>query len=131
MPSEQGSGRAPAAALLNGLDLVGERIDEIRVVICGAGTVGTGCARLLLRLGVRAENLLVYDVAGLPHPDRADLHEYQRTFARANPAQQLAQGLRGADVFIGASAPGVCARRPRAASTGSRARGARPRMLHG
>ena len=96
-----------AAALLNALDLVEKRMEEIRVVLCGAGTVGTGCARLLLALGVKPENLLVYDVKGLIRPDRKDLHDYQRVFARENPARQLADGLRGADVFLGASAAGV------------------------
>jgi malate dehydrogenase (oxaloacetate-decarboxylating)(NADP+) len=96
-----------AAALLNALDLVDKRIDAIRVVLCGAGTVGTGCARLFLSLGVRAENLLVYDVQGLIHPDREDLHDYQRPFAREHPARRLDEGLRGADVFLGASAGGV------------------------
>jgi malate dehydrogenase (oxaloacetate-decarboxylating)(NADP+) len=96
-----------AAALLNALELVAKRIDAVRVVVCGAGTVGTGCARLLLSLGVKAENLLVYDVKGLVHPDREDLHAYQREFARAHPARSLEEGLRGADVFLGASAGGV------------------------
>jgi len=96
-----------AAALLNALELVAKRIDAIRVVLCGAGTVGTGCARLFLSLGVREENLLVYDVKGLVHPDREDLHEYQRAFARKDPARQLDEGLRGADVFLGASAGSV------------------------
>jgi malate dehydrogenase (oxaloacetate-decarboxylating)(NADP+) len=96
-----------AAALLNALELVAKRIDAVRVVLCGAGTVGTGCARLLLSLGVREENLLVYDVKGLLHPDREDLHEYQRALARKDPARQLEEGLRGADVFLGASSFGV------------------------
>jgi malate dehydrogenase (oxaloacetate-decarboxylating)(NADP+) len=96
-----------AAALLNALELVAKRVEAVRVVVCGAGTVGTGCVRLFLSLGVKPENLLVYDVNGLVHPDREDLHPYQREFARAEPARQLAEGLRGADVFLGASAGGV------------------------
>ncbi|HSD66030.1 MAG TPA: phosphate acyltransferase, partial [Vicinamibacteria bacterium] len=95
------------AALLNALELVAKRIEAVRVVVCGAGTVGTGCVRLFLSLGVKAENLLVYDVRGLVHPDREDLHEYQRAFARKDTALQLVEGLRGADVFLGASAGGV------------------------
>ncbi len=93
-----------AAALINALDLVEKRIEEIRVVVCGAGTVGTGCVRILLGLGVRPENLLVYDVHGLLHPDRDDLHDRQRELARDDPSRRLADGLRGADVFLGASA---------------------------
>jgi malate dehydrogenase (oxaloacetate-decarboxylating)(NADP+) len=96
-----------AAALLNALDLVDKRIENIQVVLCGAGTVGTGCARLLLNLGVKAENMRVYDAYGLLHTDRDDLLEYQRIFARTDNARELAQGLKGADVFIGASAGGV------------------------
>jgi malate dehydrogenase (oxaloacetate-decarboxylating)(NADP+) len=96
-----------AAALLNALDLVEKKIGEIRVVLCGAGTVGIGCARLLLGMGVSAENLLVYDVQGLLRPDRRDLNEYQRAFARPHSAGRLEEGLRGADVFLGASASGV------------------------
>jgi malate dehydrogenase (oxaloacetate-decarboxylating)(NADP+) len=96
-----------AAALLNALGLVAKRIEGVRVVLCGAGTVGTGCARLLLSLGVRPENLLVYDAEGLVHPDRKDLHDHQRVFARDDPARQLSEGLRGADVFLGASAGSV------------------------
>jgi len=96
-----------AAALLNALDLVEKKIEDIQVVICGIRTVGIGCARLFLRLGVHPENLLVYDAKGLIHPDRQDLSEYQRVFARKHSAQDLASGLRGADVFLGASADGV------------------------
>jgi len=95
------------AALLNALDLVEKKIEAIRVVLSGIGTVGTGCARLLLKLGVQPENLLVYDVKGLLHPGREDLHEYQRVFAREDSARNLTAGMRGADVFLGASGAGV------------------------
>ncbi len=96
-----------AAALLNAADLVEKRIEDIRVVICGARTVGTGCARLLLCLGVQPENLLMYDSKGLLHPGRNDLHDFQRTFARDNSARTLSEGVRGADVLLGASVSGI------------------------
>jgi malate dehydrogenase (oxaloacetate-decarboxylating)(NADP+) len=96
-----------AAALLNALDLVEKRIDEIKVIICGAGTLGTGCVRLFKQLGVNPNNMLVYDVAGLIHSDRDDLFDYQREYARDNDARELAEGIKGADFFLGASAGGV------------------------
>jgi malate dehydrogenase (oxaloacetate-decarboxylating)(NADP+) len=96
-----------SAALVNALDLADKRIGDVRVVICGAGTVGLGCARLFTALGVDPENLLLYDVDGLIHPERRDLNPYQAQFARSDPARTLAEGLRGADVFVGASAGGV------------------------
>jgi len=102
-----GTAVVAAAALLNALDLVDKRIEDARMVVCGAGTVGIGCARLFLRLGLRPENLLVYDVHGLLHPDRGDLHEYQRVFCRDEPLRELGQGVAEADVFVGASTGGV------------------------
>lgn len=96
-----------AAGLLNALDLAEKKISEARVVICGMGNVGMGCGRLFLRLGVRPENLLAYDAKGLLHPDRDDIPEYQRAFVRKHPARDLAAGLKDADVFLGASVPGV------------------------
>lgn len=96
-----------AAALINALDLVEKKLEEIRVIICGAGTVGIGCARLFLRMGVRPENLLIYDVNGLLHPDRADLFDCQRVFARKHEAMDLSAGIKGADVLVGASVGGV------------------------
>jgi malate dehydrogenase (oxaloacetate-decarboxylating)(NADP+) len=95
------------AALINSLELAGKRVEEIRVVICGAGTVGIGCARLFLRFGVQQENLLLYDIRGLVHPDRNDLFDCQRELARAHPALSLPDGVRGADVLVGASTGAV------------------------
>ncbi|HOX26169.1 MAG TPA: phosphate acyltransferase [Candidatus Krumholzibacteria bacterium] len=95
------------AALINALELADKTIADARIVICGAGTVGLGCARLVAALGVPRENLLLYDVHGLVHPDREDLNPYQRAFARAESARTLAEGMRGADAFLGASAGGV------------------------
>jgi len=95
------------AAVRNALDLVDKRVDGVQVVLCGAGTVGTGCARLLLRLGVPPGHLRVYDRDGLLHPDRPDLAPYQRSLCRADAPPALAEGVAGADVLIGASAAGV------------------------
>jgi len=95
------------AALINALELVDKQMDEVRVVICGAGTVGIGCARLLLKQGVLPENLLMYDVDGLIHTARKDLHQYQQEFASDSSLKTLTSGLVGADVFLGASAGGV------------------------
>jgi len=95
------------AGLINGLDLADKKITDVRAVVCGAGTIGLGCCRLLQAMGLPAENLLVYDIQGLIHEDRADLNPYQRIFARREDARTLAEGLRGADVFLGASGGGV------------------------
>jgi malate dehydrogenase (oxaloacetate-decarboxylating)(NADP+) len=97
------------AALINALELANKSIADARVVVAGAETVGIGCARLLRRLGVGARRMLVYDVEGLLTPERDDLHPYQREFAVEADERTLAEGVRGADVFVGASAGGILA----------------------
>ena len=103
----QGTAVVAAAALSNALDLVDKVVSAARIVICGAGTVGIGCARLFRRLGVAPENLLIYDVDGLVHVEREDLTSYQRAFATTDSRRTLVEGLRDADVFVGASVGGV------------------------
>ena len=87
------------AGLINALDLVEKNLKDIKLVICGAGTVGIGCARLLLKWGLPSENLLVYDIRGLLHPDRKDLNDFQHKFARKVKAVKLEEGIKGADIF--------------------------------
>jgi malate dehydrogenase (oxaloacetate-decarboxylating)(NADP+) len=101
-----GTAVVATAALINALDLAGKKLEDVRVVICGAGTVGIGCARLIGALGLPAENLLLYDVNGLVHPEREDLSVYQRSFARVGP-RRLAEGVAGADVLLGAATGGL------------------------
>jgi malate dehydrogenase (oxaloacetate-decarboxylating)(NADP+) len=95
------------AALINALDVADKKPDAIKVVICGAGTVGIGCARMLAALGVPREQIVMYDVRGLIRPGREDLNEYQAAFANDVPELTMAAGIRGADVFVGASTSGV------------------------
>jgi malate dehydrogenase (oxaloacetate-decarboxylating)(NADP+) len=95
------------AALLNALAVADKQLDAIKVIICGAGTVGLGCARVLAALGVPREQIVMYDVLGLIHPARQDLNAYQAAFANDVRERTLEAGIRGADVFIGASTAGV------------------------
>jgi malate dehydrogenase (oxaloacetate-decarboxylating)(NADP+) len=95
------------AAVINALDLVDKRVEDVRLVVCGAGTVGLGCLRLLTALGIAPGNVLLYDKDGLVHPDRADLSSHHMVFARASDERTLADGVRDADIFVGASAGGV------------------------
>ncbi|HEU4383212.1 MAG TPA: phosphate acyltransferase [Anaeromyxobacteraceae bacterium] len=101
-----GTAVVATAALINALELAGKKLHDVRVVICGAGTVGLGCARLIGALGLPPENLLLYDVHGLVHPERGDLSAYQRAFARLGP-RTLAEGVAGADVLLGAATGGA------------------------
>jgi malate dehydrogenase (oxaloacetate-decarboxylating) len=90
--------------------VVGRRLEELRVVVLGAGAAGIACARLLLHAGVR--DLVAVDLGGILHPGRRDELDPQRQalMEQTNPrglAGGLAEALAGADVFIGLSGPGA------------------------
>ncbi len=103
----QGTAVVAAAGLLNALDLVDKDIGAVRIVISGAGTVGLGCARMFVLMGADPAQVWLYDARGLVEPGRDDLNAHQRQFARAGAPPTLELGLRGADVFVGASAGGI------------------------
>ena len=106
---QHGTAIVVAAALLNALKVVGKKIDEVRVVINGAGSAGIAIGRHLLNVGVR--HLTMVDRFGILARDDESLHEAHRAMAAiTNEAclhGTLADAMRGADVFIGVSAPGV------------------------
>lgn len=106
---QHGTAIISSAALLNGLEVVGKQIDNIRVVVSGAGAAAISCLRLYLALGVRRENVVVFDKDGLITPARTDLADMQRFFATERPITTMAEALHGADVFLGLSAGNVLA----------------------
>jgi len=97
------------AGLLNGLKVVGKKIEDVRVVISGAGAAGIATANLLLEAGVGS--LTMTDSKGIIAAGRGDMNPHKDTLAaRINPEGKtgsLADALRGADVFIGVSKPGI------------------------
>jgi malate dehydrogenase (oxaloacetate-decarboxylating)(NADP+) len=105
---QHGTAVISAAALLNALELVGKRIDEIKVVINGAGASGIACADLWVKLGVRKENLIMLDTKGVIYKGRKEgMNPYKERFAADTKARTLAEAIRGADVFLGLSVADV------------------------
>ena len=101
---QHGTAIVSLAALINALKLVRKSIDQIRIVINGAGAAGVAIAYLLQKAG--AEKICMCDSRGILSHDRADLNEQKRVFAVAQKGS-LADAVVGADVFLGVSAPGV------------------------
>ncbi len=96
------------AALLNGLEIVNKRLDEVRVCISGAGAAAISCAEFMVRLGVRRENILMVDSKGVIYRGRTDgMNKYKERFAAETSARTLADAVNGADVFYGLSAADV------------------------
>ncbi|UOR05222.1 NADP-dependent malic enzyme [Hymenobacter aerilatus] len=104
---QHGTAIITSAALLNALELVGKKIDEVQLVVSGAGAAAVSCLRLYLELGVKPENVVVFDKDGVINHQRTDLAELQMRFATQRPIATLAEAMRGADVFLGLSAANV------------------------
>ena len=103
---QHGTAIIVAAAILNGLHLVGKRLEEVRLTVCGAGAAALACLDLLTTLGLRHEHLLVVDVEGVVYAGRTVLMDpYKARFAQETTKRTLAEAIEGADVFLGLSAP--------------------------
>ncbi|MFE8646890.1 NADP-dependent malic enzyme [Sphingomonas sp. NCPPB 2930] len=104
---QHGTAIISSAALLNGLELVGKRIGEVKVAVSGAGAAAIACLDVMVGLGVRRENIFVVDSKGVIHDGRTNLDISKQRYAQRTEARTLADVVNGADVFLGCSAPGV------------------------
>ncbi len=101
---QHGTAIISGAGLLNALDVVGKKIEQVKVVFNGAGASAIACAEHYLRLGVKRENLILCDSKGVIYKGRsAGMNEYKEPFARETEARTLEEAFRGADVFVGLS----------------------------
>ncbi len=102
---QHGTAVVVAAAMLNGLELKNKKIEDVEVVIMGAGAAGLATAKLLIHLGVRKQKLWMVDSRGVIHTERHGLGPYKFAFARQTDKRTLDDVMVGADVFIGVSGP--------------------------
>ena len=105
---QHGTAIISAAAILNALEIVGKKMDEVKVVCSGAGAAAISCLNLWCALGVRRENITVCDSKGVVYLGReADMEPTKAAYARDTDARTLADALAGADVFLGLSTAGI------------------------
>ncbi len=104
---QHGTAIIGGAAFLNALELIGKKIDEVRVVFSGAGAAGIATARFFMELGVDPANVLMVDSRGVLHTGRTDMNEFKEEFVRDTEARTLADALVGADAFVGCSIAGT------------------------
>src|SRR3989440_2845162 len=101
---QHGTAIISGAALLNALEIVGKRIDQVRVVFNGAGASAISCAEHYIRLGILRGNILMCDTNGVLYKGRTKgMNEYKQRFAADTEARTLTDAMRGADVFFGLS----------------------------
>ncbi|MEM9994246.1 MAG: NADP-dependent malic enzyme, partial [Acinetobacter pittii] len=104
---QHGTSIIVGSALLNALQLVNKKIDEIKIVASGAGAAALSCLDLLCALGVNKENIIVADSRGLLTTSREGLDESKKRYVQDIKATQLHEVMAGADMFLGLSAAGI------------------------
>ena len=105
---QHGTAIVVGAAATNALHVAGKRFDEIKVVSTGGGAAGIACLNMLLKLGVRRENVWLCDLAGLVHEGReADMTPQKADYAQPGGPRTLDEVIEGADLFLGLSGPRV------------------------
>jgi malate dehydrogenase (oxaloacetate-decarboxylating)(NADP+) len=105
---QHGTAIIVAAALLNGLKVVGKTLGTVKLVTSGAGAAALACLDLLVRMGLPIEHITVTDIHGVVYRGRSvEMDEDKARFARDTPSRRLAEVIDGADVFLGLSAGGV------------------------
>ncbi|NLH51204.1 MAG: NADP-dependent malic enzyme [Myxococcales bacterium] len=105
---QHGTAIISAAALINACELTGRRLEDVKVVVNGAGAAGHACADLFVKLGVRHENVVLCDTKGVVYRGRAEnMNPYKEKWAADTTARTLTEALVGADVFLGVSVGGA------------------------
>ena len=105
---QHGTAIISGAALLNAVDLAGKRIDEIRVVVSGAGASAIACSKFYMALGVKRQNLMMVDTKGVIYEGRKEgMNAFKAQFAVPTNCRTLADAMVGADVLLGLSAKGL------------------------
>ena len=104
---QHGTSIIVGSALLNALQLVNKKIDEIKIVASGAGAAALSCLNLLCALGAKKENIIVADSRGLLTTSREGLDESKKRYVQDIPETQLHEVMSDADMFLGLSAAGI------------------------
>ena len=104
---QHGTAIISSAALLNALELANKKIEDVKLVVSGAGSAALACSNLYVLLGVKLENIIMFDSHGILSDDRTDLSDLQRRYCRGEKGKLLKEALVNADVFLGLSAGNI------------------------
>ncbi|MEH6404483.1 MAG: NADP-dependent malic enzyme [Sneathiella sp.] len=105
---QHGTAICVAAAVYNGLRVVGKDIKDVKLAACGAGAAALACLNLLVSLGLPKENIIVSDLHGVVYEGRkVEMDPYKSVFAVKTNKRNLAEAVDGADIFLGCSGPGA------------------------
>ncbi len=105
---QHGTAIITAAGLINAVEIQGKKLEDLRVVVNGAGAAGIACAELYIKLGVKRENIIMLDSRGVIYKGRKErMNPYKERFAHDTKLRTLEEAMKGADVFLGLSVADV------------------------
>ena len=104
---QHGTAIISSAALLNALELADKKIENVKLVVSGAGSAALACSNLYVLLGINPRNIIMFDKDGVLSSERNDLSDLQKRYAYGNPEISLLEALENADVFLGLSAANI------------------------
>ncbi len=104
---QHGTAIISSAALLNALELAGKKIDDVKIVVSGAGPSAMSCAKLYHSLGAKLSNIFMFDSKGLLSKKRTNLDDYKQFFATHENVISFEDAFKDADVFLGLSRAGL------------------------
>ena len=105
---QHGTAIIVAAGIINALKIVGKEISQVKLVTTGAGAAGIACLKLLVKLGMKKDNIIAVDHVGVIYKNRrAEQTPHKRMFASNTKLRTLSDVMKGADIFLGLSAPGI------------------------
>jgi malate dehydrogenase (oxaloacetate-decarboxylating)(NADP+) len=104
---QHGTAIISSAALLNALELAKKKIEDVKIVISGAGSAALACANLYVLLGVNPDKITMFDKEGVLSNDRTDLSDLQKRYCKGLKDSTLKEALLGADIFLGLSAGNI------------------------
>jgi len=104
---QHGTAIISGAALINALEIIGKKIEDVVIVVNGAGAAASSCTNLYMHLGAKLENIIMLDSKGVISVDRTDLNSRKKPFATSRKIKTLEEAVNGCDVFVGLSVAGV------------------------
>jgi len=104
---QHGTAIISSAGLINALEIVGKKIEDIKIVVNGAGAAANSCTKLYMKLGAKLENIVMVDSKGVINKQRKDLNSRKIPFATDRTITTLAEAVKDADVFLGLSVAGI------------------------
>ncbi|MBI9078504.1 MAG: malate dehydrogenase [Pseudodesulfovibrio sp.] len=100
---QHGTAIISASGIINALEISGKKIEDIKIIVSGAGAAAIACSNLYVNMGAKRKNIFMFDSRGLIHAGREGLNEFKQAYAQAEDHGSLADCMNGADMFLGLS----------------------------